>query len=151
MKNLLIKLQQLQEKTKAIKKDTTNPYFNSQYFDINSIIEMLQPILTELKLVLLQPITVLGEKQVIMTSLWDSESGENIEYICYLPENLDPQKMGSAITYFRRYSLQSLLFLQAEDDDGNSTQNISYQKPNPIPTQRTKTIQNPNVESPFIN
>jgi hypothetical protein len=27
--------------------------------------------------------------------------------------------MGSAITYYRRYTLQSLLALQAEDDDGN--------------------------------
>ena len=36
-----------------------------------------------------------------------------------LPEISDPQKLGSAITYFRRYTLQSLLALQAEDDDGN--------------------------------
>jgi hypothetical protein len=32
----------------------------------------------------------------------------------------DPQKMGSMITYYRRYTLQSLLGLQAEDDDGNA-------------------------------
>ena len=36
-----------------------------------------------------------------------------------LPKNLDAQKLGSAITYFRRYTLQSLLALQAGDDDGN--------------------------------
>ena len=30
-----------------------------------------------------------------------------------------PQKLGSAITYYRRYTLASLLGLQAEDDDGN--------------------------------
>ena len=36
-----------------------------------------------------------------------------------LPNDLDAQKMGSAITYFRRYTLQSLLALQAIDDDGN--------------------------------
>ena len=36
-----------------------------------------------------------------------------------LPNLQDPQKLGSAITYFRRYTLQSLLGLQAEDDDGN--------------------------------
>ena len=28
-------------------------------------------------------------------------------------------KLGSEITYYRRYTLQSLLALQAEDDDGN--------------------------------
>jgi hypothetical protein len=46
--------------------------------------------------------------------------GENsIESGVKLPEINDPQKLGSAITYFRRYTLQSLLSLQAEDDDGN--------------------------------
>jgi len=34
----------------------------------------------------------------------------------------DPQKIGSEVTYFRRYTLQSLLSIQAEDDDGNKTQ-----------------------------
>jgi len=37
-----------------------------------------------------------------------------------LPEIQDPQKVGSAVTYYRRYTLQSLLSLQAEDDDANS-------------------------------
>ena len=36
-----------------------------------------------------------------------------------LPNNIDPQKIGSAITFYRRYTLQSLLGLQSEDDDGN--------------------------------
>jgi hypothetical protein len=35
-----------------------------------------------------------------------------------LPDLQDPQKMGSAVTYYRRYSIQSLFTLQAEDDDG---------------------------------
>ena len=37
-----------------------------------------------------------------------------------LPQITDPQKVGSAVTYFRRYTLQSLLSLQAEDDDANT-------------------------------
>jgi len=35
-----------------------------------------------------------------------------------LPTSGTPQAMGSAITYYRRYTLQSLLSLQADDDDG---------------------------------
>ena len=38
-----------------------------------------------------------------------------------LSHELDPQKLGSEITYYRRYTLQSLLGLQAEDDDANMT------------------------------
>jgi hypothetical protein len=37
-----------------------------------------------------------------------------------LPDLTDPQKLGSCITYYRRYSLVSLLALEAEDDDGNT-------------------------------
>jgi hypothetical protein len=37
-----------------------------------------------------------------------------------LPDNIDPQKMIGATTYYRRATLQSLLSLQAVDDDGNS-------------------------------
>jgi hypothetical protein len=42
----------------------------------------------------------------------------------------DPQKLGSAVTYYRRYTLQSLLGLQAEDDDANSaSQAVKSTKP----------------------
>jgi hypothetical protein len=45
----------------------------------------------------------------------------------------DPQKLGSAVTYYRRYTLQSLLGLQAEDDDANAaseaTRNRKPSKP----------------------
>ena len=43
---------------------------------------------------------------------------------------LDPQKMGSAITYYRRYALQSLFLLRAEDDDANSSSQPSKPKGN---------------------
>ncbi len=33
----------------------------------------------------------------------------------------EPQAFGSAITYARRYALQSILGIPCEDDDGNST------------------------------
>ena len=37
-----------------------------------------------------------------------------------IPQSLtDPQKIGSCITYFRRYTLKSLLAISEVDDDGN--------------------------------
>ena len=47
-----------------------------------------------------------------------------------LPEGLDAQKSGAAITYFRRYSLASVFLLEALDDDGESLR----AKPEPKPT-----------------
>ena len=123
MKAILKKLLALQGEVGAISKDETNPFFKSKYFDINGLLEHVKPILTKHGLVVLQPIDYknfgIGVSGVT-TIIVDSESGEQIESFMPLPEIADPQKMGGAITYYRRYSLQSLLCLQAEDDDGNA-------------------------------
>tara|TARA_R110001592_G_scaffold65670_1_gene201464 strand:+ start:2861 stop:3358 length:498 start_codon:yes stop_codon:yes gene_type:complete len=108
------KLFDLQHELGSISKDAKNPFYKSKYFDINSLIKQLHPLLYKHKLLLTQPITCSQVRSVIS----DLE-GNSIESSLKIPKNLDAQKMGSAITYFRRYTLQSLLALQAVDDDGN--------------------------------
>ncbi len=113
------KLLAVQQEIQAIKKDSNNPFFNSNYFDINSLLAQVKPVLNAHKLVLLQELTNIEGKLGITTVLLDSTSGEKMESTCILPDVADAQKAGSAITYFRRYALQSLLALEAVDDDGN--------------------------------
>lgn len=117
------KLFELQQKIGAISKDSTAKAgtFSYKYFDINSLIEGLKPHLIELKLVVLQPLIEKDGKTLIKTIIAESDGEGVLESTAVLPDNIDPQKMGSAITYYRRYALQSMLFLQAEDDDGEST------------------------------
>lgn len=112
------KLLEFQKKVGAITKDATNPFFKSKYFDINKLLEVVKPILNELGLVLIQPLSHVMGKPAIDTIILD-DGKIIISSTTVLPENHDPQKMGSIITYYRRYSIQSLLGLQAEDDDGN--------------------------------
>lgn len=102
------------KKIGKISKDSTNPFFKSKYFDINALLEHVEPILNENGLFVVQPIE--GDK--VTTRIMD-ENGFHIESSINMQLLPDPQKMGSAITYYRRYTLQSLLALQAEDDDGN--------------------------------
>ncbi len=97
-----------------ISKDSRNPFFKSKYFDINALLEHVESILFKHGLFVVQPI----EDDVVTTKIMD-ENGFGIASGMKLPALSDPQKMGSAITYYRRYTLQSLLALQAEDDDGN--------------------------------
>lgn len=127
------KLLLFQQKVGAITKDSTNPFFKSNYFDINKLIEVVKPILNELGLVLLQPLDSLNGKPVLRTLIIDTETETKtlIESFTNLPENPDPQKMGSIITYYRRYAIQSLLFLQAEDTDGEIGQNKSVLSTSP--------------------
>jgi len=64
----------------------------------------------------------------VCTMIIDVENGEEMISEMPLPNITDPQKLGSAITYFRRYTLQSLLALQAVDDDGNTATQAKQSK-----------------------
>lgn len=125
MKNLYLKLLNIQTKVEAIKKNSVNPFFKSNYFDINQLLSELKPLLNEEKLVVIQPLSNINGKPALETLVADAESGEEYRLTTSLPENPDPQKMGAIITYYRRYALQSLFLLQSEDDDGNSASSAS--------------------------
>lgn len=112
--NFYEKLSAVKAEVGRISKDSNNPFFKSKYFDINSLLMHVEPIIQKNGLLLLQPIQDGLVKSIIYdTNGFSIESGINLTGIT------DPQKLGSAITYFRRYTLQSLLALQAEDDDAN--------------------------------
>ena len=115
MKELLTKIAKVKSEIGKISKDLTNPFFNSKYFDINQLLEHVEPLLESNGLLLLQPI----ENDQVISMIFEVESGESISSGLKLPELSDPQKIGSCISYYRRYTLQSLLAIQAEDDDAN--------------------------------
>ena len=141
--NIYTKLFSLQQSVNAIEKNGANTHFKYKYFDINKLIEAIKPKLKALGLVIIQPLTTIqvenNLKPALKTIILDGKTGEKIEDICLLPENNDPQKMGSCITYFRRYSLQSMLLLQAEDDDANLAS--GNQSPS-LPKAVTKEVNN---------
>jgi hypothetical protein len=111
------RLHKAMSQIKPIIKDKKNPHFKNTYADINAMIEVVKPILLENNLVLLQPI-IQGN---VCTQIYDVESGEMLlESSLEMTSGLNAQQKGSEITYFRRYTLQSLLSLEAEDDDGTS-------------------------------
>lgn len=121
------KLLEAKKEMNAITKDSKNPFFKSKYFDVNKLLSEVEPILQKHGLLLLQPI----QENKVYTMIYDSENGNDfIESEIALPNIQDPQKLGSAITYFRRYTLQSLLGLQAEDDDANTaSKHVNKSKP----------------------
>jgi hypothetical protein len=120
MKELAIKLLAIQKELGAVSKDKENAYFNSNYADINKFIEVVKPVLSKHGIVLLQPPTNINGLPALETILIDSDTGEQMSWIAPLIfKDSDPQKVGSAVTYYRRYALQSTLFIEAEDDDAN--------------------------------
>jgi hypothetical protein len=124
-KNIYQKLHEAKLEIGKVAKNAKNPHFKNTYADLNALIEAVEPILLEKGLVLLQPIKE-GKVFTIITSIIDSASIES--YIDLTP-GLTAQALGSQITYFRRYTLSSLLTLQAIDDDGQqASQPIKVQK-----------------------
>ena len=119
------KLFNLQQEIGTISKDASNPFYKSKYFDINSLIKQLQPLLKKHKLLLLQPI----EEDMVVSKLICINGTGGVISGLKLPEISDPQKLGSCITYYRRYTLSSLLGLQSEDDDGNTASGVTAKKP----------------------
>ena len=124
MSKVFKKLLEAKKQFTAISKDQKNPHFKSAYYDINDLHKMVDPILHEQGLLITSPIV----DGVMTTKLIDVETGESIESSFKIEYNSNPQKVGSEITYYRRYLLSSLLGLQAEDDDGNKA---STKKPTP--------------------
>jgi hypothetical protein len=121
-------------------KDSVNPHFKSRYADLATVRDTVMPVLTKNGLSVLQlPCECDGAPA--LTTLLMHESGEYVETTMLLrPGKTDPQGVGSALTYARRYSLQSLAGVAADDDDdGNAasrpTHNAPVQQQKPTPTK----------------
>lgn len=121
------KVLEVQRKMKAIVRDEVNPHFKSQYFSINGLLSALKPVLNDVGLVVIQPLSIHDGKSTIETMVIDpdaakEESATVLHFHFPLPECRTTQELGAAISYLRRYSLTSLFLLEGEeDDDGNST------------------------------
>lgn len=126
------KILKIQSEIGVLVKTETNPFFKSKYMDINGLLEQLLPLLEKYELVVMQPLSNINGKPAIKTiiseknALWKTDTEKKtvemmplVDESIPLPDIQDPQKMGSAITYYRRYALQSLFLLRAEDDDAN--------------------------------
>ena len=115
------KLLEFQKRVSSISKDSVNPFFKSKYFDVNTVIDTIKPILNEVGLVITQGLDNANGRSILVTRVMDDEKCLAISEML-IPEQVDVQKLGAAITYCRRYALVSLLLLQGEeDDDGEAT------------------------------
>ena len=106
-----------QGKLIKVKKDSTNPFFKNKYASLSNIIEGTQSALAECGLAIIQLPAGVNQLETILIH----ESGEYISETYEMrPTKNDPQGLGSAITYQRRYALGAILCLNIdEDDDGN--------------------------------
>jgi hypothetical protein len=116
------KLLQFQSEVDAVKKDAKNPFFKSNYVDINGVLKAIQPNLTSCGISYTQSPDIMEDgTNILITHLYDADKPESFvkSVTRLITTKNDMQQYGSAMTYARRYALISMLGLEAEDDDGN--------------------------------
>lgn len=119
IKNIAQALSEFHKRIGKIKKEANNPFFKSKYASLSNILDNIDTPLSESNLVVTQFPTA---NNGLTTILIHTESGEYMQDTYDMhPVKNDPQSIGSAITYARRYALGAILSLNIDDDDdGNA-------------------------------
>ena len=120
-----------QQEVPIIHKDTVNAFAKYTYADIAKVIQVINPYLKKHNLGFVQPL----QGDSIKTIIFHTETGEQIESITQIPQGVQLKGMnefqvyGSAVTYFRRYSLASILGLVTDKDSDASGEQTTPSKP----------------------
>lgn len=104
-------------------KGAENPFFKSRYADLAQVWDACREQLASNNLAVIQTTEPHPDGVVVVTTLAHS-SGQWIKgKLLVRPMKADPQAMGSAITYGRRYALAAMVGIAQVDDDAESAMN----------------------------
>jgi len=130
-------------------KSSANPFFKSKYADLASVWDACRKPLSDNGLSVTQTCDFIPENPemvVVVTTLMHS-SGEFISgRLAAKPVKQDPQGVGSTITYLCRYSLQSIVGIAPEDDDGNAASGLK--DTSPAKAKAAPAKEDPAIEKP---
>lgn len=97
--------------------------FTYRYATLGNTLQSVKDACQSEGLAIAQTINEHGDRMQIMTEVIDTESGESLSFGGpVIPVKGEPQAMGSALSYIRRYALTTLFALNVEDDDGAQAQ-----------------------------
>ena len=125
--NLAKALAIVQGKLTYAKKDSKNPFFKSNYADLESVWDACRDLLASNGLSVSQfPGSYCEiDKSMSLTTILLHESGEYISQEMTLPvAKPDPHGCTAAVTYMRRVSLAAVTGVVQADDDGNTASNV---------------------------
>lgn len=107
-------------------KDAVNPHFKNKYASLSNIIEATTPHLNAVGLSVVQLPCEGGLETMILHT-----SGEYISSVSSTPckDMSNPQALGSAITYARRYALGAALSLNIDEDDDAQKATVAPARP----------------------
>jgi hypothetical protein len=147
-------LAKAQGQIEGAKKSSSNPFFKSKYADLAECWNTCREALTANEISVIQMPEEINENgRLNITTMLAHSSGQYISSTLTMTvTKLDPQAIGSAITYGRRYALAAMVGLAQEDDDGEKAmarQEKKDKKPVESPINITSVSENGAVR--FIN
>ena len=111
----------VQSQLEGAKKDSLNPYFKAKYADLASVWDACRDLLGRNELAVAQTSSVIEGRDLVVDTTLMHSSGEWISGQLAVPlTKQDPQGIGSAITYARRYALSAIVGISPEDDDAEA-------------------------------
>ena len=115
----------------SAKKDAANPFFKSKYADLASVVEAIKKPLADNGLSYVQTTDIDESGSVVVETVLMHSSGEWLSGRLRMPvaKANDAQALGSALTYCRRYGLQAMAGIPADDDDGNAASEKEEKQP----------------------
>jgi hypothetical protein len=118
----------------AATKSAENPHFKSKYADVSAVIGAVKPALINHGLFFTQRCHPDENGVSVETVLHHASGGEMSLGTLYVPANKrDAQGFGSALTYARRYALQTAFGVPTEDGDGNdASRTATNATPEPV-------------------
>lgn len=106
--------------TPAIK-DSTNPHFKTRYADLANVWDACRKPLTDNGLSVTQTFVTKDTTVLLVTTLRHIKGGTVVSELPVISKDpSNPQALGSAITYMRRYALAAMIGVVADDDDGQA-------------------------------
>lgn len=109
-------------------KDADNPFFKSKYADLAAVLDACREALSKNQIAVFQTTEPDSEGIIVVTTLAHSSGQWLRGKLRVRPQKNDPQAIGSAITYARRYSLAAIAGVAQVDDDAESAMGRSGQQ-----------------------
>lgn len=143
---LALALNKFQSELVTVNKNSNNPFYNSKYADLAEIQKVTQPILTKHGLSVIQLPDNVDGKPALTTIVMHTSGQHQKGTIPLPPAKDDPQGVGSAITYMRRYSYAAALQIVIdEDDDANRASRPPANTKTDLPTDKLATPKQRNL------
>lgn len=124
----------------SAKKSSVNPHFKSKYADLAEVIDTVKLPLNSNGICFIQSVHSLEGMVCVTTTLLHSSGQYWESTFGVLPTDWNPQKLGSLITYLKRYSLAAICGVAADEDDDANTATAAKPAAPPAATQSQQTI-----------